>query len=604
MRNIHTFHIPVMGIGYTVDTPLKVAKYGIDSVISLVDDILLEKLREMYCRKTGRPYQEITNKTDDFRAKRITAYLDLIDDLAEKEFNEFKEVLAREKDEAKAFIDLLPDTSTFKHKFTDILNNNPDSNELKEWLDHNFSKGSIDVNIMTKIDKDNYHENKQLPIKYNDAHAALRGFANSKLSSALVLSAGMNPRLYSYMETFDDFYPDKNGYFKKRIILKVSDYRSAFIQGKFLAKKGLWVSEFRIESGLNCGGHAFASDGYLMGPILEEFKKNREKIQEKLYSIFQKALADKGKTVPSTPMPIKITAQGGVGTAEEHNFLLEYYNLNSVGWGTPFLLAPDVVNIDDHTLQLLKDATEEDLYVSDISPLGVLFNSLKNNTKDIEKQQLIDKGTPGSNCPKDHLASNKEFTDRAICTASRRYQRLKIAELDKMNLPEDEYRRKYNKIVEKSCICVGLGTSALLVNNIDTKIEGSGVSICPGPNLAYFSRQTNLKEMINHIYGRINIMTRTDRPHMFITEIKLYVSYLQKKIEETNSHITEKQAVYFDKFIHNMQDGIQYYRQLFSNTANKLADTKHDTLEWLNQYLSVIENAKSTIDKTLLQQGA
>ena len=44
----------------------------------------------------------------------------------------------------------------------------------------------------------------------------------------------------------------------------MSDFRSALIQGKFLAKKGLEVAEFRIESGLNCGGHAFATDGHLM----------------------------------------------------------------------------------------------------------------------------------------------------------------------------------------------------------------------------------------------------------------------------------------------------------------------------------------------------
>ena len=39
-----------MGIGFTIDTPLKVAQYGMDSVISLVDDILLEKLRKMYVK--------------------------------------------------------------------------------------------------------------------------------------------------------------------------------------------------------------------------------------------------------------------------------------------------------------------------------------------------------------------------------------------------------------------------------------------------------------------------------------------------------------------------------------------------------------------------
>ena len=48
MQKSHSFHIPVMGIGFTIDTPLKVSKYGIDSVISLVDDVLLEKIRKSY----------------------------------------------------------------------------------------------------------------------------------------------------------------------------------------------------------------------------------------------------------------------------------------------------------------------------------------------------------------------------------------------------------------------------------------------------------------------------------------------------------------------------------------------------------------------------
>jgi len=69
---------------------------------------------------------------------------------------------------------------------------------------------------------------------------------------------------------------------KKKIILKVSDFRSAIIQGNFFAKKGLWVSEYRIESGLNCGGHAFATDGFLLGPILEEFKQKRNNLYIRL----------------------------------------------------------------------------------------------------------------------------------------------------------------------------------------------------------------------------------------------------------------------------------------------------------------------------------
>jgi len=129
--------------------------------------------------------------------------------------------------------------------------------------------GGIDVNIMTKLDKENTFNNEKLPMMFNDAHAALRGFANSNLHSSIVLSAGMNPRLYSYFEQLDCFFPNEHGKLDKKVILKISDYRSALIQGKFLAKKGIWISEYRLESGLNCGGHAFGNEASLMGLILQ-----------------------------------------------------------------------------------------------------------------------------------------------------------------------------------------------------------------------------------------------------------------------------------------------------------------------------------------------
>ncbi len=69
MRNTpHSFHIPVMGTGFTIDTPLRVARYGISSVISLVDDILVEQMRKFYCEKHDVPYEEITSGSPDARA--------------------------------------------------------------------------------------------------------------------------------------------------------------------------------------------------------------------------------------------------------------------------------------------------------------------------------------------------------------------------------------------------------------------------------------------------------------------------------------------------------------------------------------------------------
>src|SRR5690606_11315635 len=115
-------------------------------------------------------------------------------------------------------------------------------------------------------------------------------------------------------------------------------------------------------------------------------------------------------------------------------------------------------------------------------------------------------------CPKKFVALNKEFKEKGICVASREYQHLKIKELENENLALEAYQIKLNQITEKSCTCVGLGTSALLAYNLDTKVEGEGVSICPGPNMAYYSKIMSLKNITDHIYGRDNMITRTDRP--------------------------------------------------------------------------------------------
>ncbi len=566
-----------MGIGFTIDTPAKVAHYGISSVISLVDDILIDKMRELYSKRLNIPFHPISEEDEDHRARRITAYLNLIDTIVQEKFAALKRSIEEKGEELHKYMDMLPDGSAIKKQFLSLVEKSTLQEDLKEWIHTHLRPGSIDVNIMTKLDKENYRNDEKLPTSFNDAHAALRGYAQSTLCSSIVFSAGMNPRLYGYAEAFDDFYPDEQGVLKKKITLKVSDYRSAIIQGKFLAKKGLWVSEYRIESGLNCGGHAFATDGYLMGPVLEEFKANRALLIQTTHDLFAGALRNKNRPCPLSPLSVKITAQGGVGTSEEHQLLLEHFGLDSIGWGSPFLLVPEATNVDAHTLELLCNAKEDDIYLSNISPLGIPFNSLKSNTKDLEKQELIDKGRPGSSCPKHFLSLNAEFTDQPICLASRQYQHLKIKQLDEKHLSAEAYREECSAITDKACICVGLGTAALLVNDASTRVEGPGVSVCPGPNLAYFDTPVSLKVMVDHIYGRTSLVNEETRPHMFMKELRLYVDYIQQKIEEAPKPLSEKQLKYFQSFQQNLEDGIGYYRDLFSSLETRLA-VKKDTI--------------------------
>lgn len=596
MSKKHSFHIPVMGIGFTIDSPLKVAQYGMDSVVSIVDDILLEKLRKVYCEKFEMPYHAISDKIDDFRAKRITSYLNLLNSVSEKKFEELKNSTLEKRNGIKEYLNMLPDGSSFKKEFKKFASKNSHYNEIKSWVKENLSMGSIDVNIMTKLDKDNFKNGEKLPSEFNDAHAALRGFANSDLESSVILSAGMNPRLYAYIEQFDDFFPNENGNIKKKIILKVSDYRSALIQGKFLAKKGLWVSEYRIESGLNCGGHAFATEGYLMGPILEEFKNNKNDLIKSVYEILIPALKNSNRLVPNNELELQITAQGGVGTSEEHQFLLDHYKVDSVGWGSPFLLVPEATTVDAKTMDLLMGAKEKDLYLSNISPLGVPFNSLKGNTKDEEKMTKVASGRPGSVCPKEYLSSNVEFTPTSICTASRQYQRIKIKELEKEDISKKDFKSRFNKIIEKSCLCVGLSTPALINNKIETKGK-DGVSVCPGPNMAYFSKLMKLKEITDHIYGRTNLLSGSDRPNMFVKELTLYLDYLKTKIDETSSSLNKKQEKYLVNFSKNLDEGINYYQEVFEGTKDKFKDSKDNILAELNSSKEYLRSLQFKIEK-------
>ncbi len=580
-NNPHTFHIPVMGLGYSIDSPIKVAHYGISSVISLVDDISMEKMREFYCKKFNLPFQPIPPKTEDHRAKRITAYLNTVQEIVKQKFENVKNSISHTEEELDKYIKMLPDMSEMKLKFNQMINTGQMKQKLSDWLNENLVAGEIDVNIMSKLDRDAFDGSEKLPSIYSDAQSALRGFALSDLSSALVLSAGMNPRLYSYLEEFEDFYPNAEMELKKKVILKVSDYRSAIIQGRFLAKKGIWVSEYRVESGLNCGGHAFATDGFLLGPVLEEFRNSKEQLIEAVHDIYVKALAEKGKPVPEKPLLVKITAQGGVGSNTEHQFLLEYYNLDSIGWGTPFLLVPEATSVDEETLEVLCKAKEEDLYMSDVSPLGVIFNNVRGNGMDLKKEAQNKAGKYGFPCLKKYLALNPVPLAQSICTASKEYQRDKIKELKELNLNEMEFEKQLGKITDKACLCNGLTASTLMANGLDTKIEGTAVSICPGPNLAYFSSLYSLKRMVDHIYGRTNVMERTDRPNLFVKEIGMYIEYLGGKIEETVKPISDKQKKYFNTFQENMEKGVEYYKELFQKYKTLLDDStsKNDLMQ-------------------------
>ncbi|MCW3122768.1 MAG: hypothetical protein JWQ38_2260 [Flavipsychrobacter sp.] len=589
-QGLHSFHIPVLGLAYSVDTPVKVGRFGISSVISIMDDQLIEDMRKHYCSEIGEPYLLIPKNEADHRARRITAYLNLVNRIVSDQVKQLRDLPFTQGSEIMKYFELLPDRSFAKKLFNTMLGlaDGEEKQQLQSKLRAVIAPGAIDVNIMSKVDKTNFDgDGNELSMEYSDALAPFRGYAQSDLRSSVVFSAGYNPRLYAYVEQFSDFYPDVNGDLKKKIILKVSDFRSALVQGKIFAKKGLWISEFRIESGLNCGGHAFATEGLLLGPILEEFKNKKAELSAELFDLCNTARTEKNNPVFRNMPELKITVQGGIGTANEDEFLIEHYDLDGTGWGSPFLLVPEATNVDNATLNDLATAKQEDYYLSDASPLGIPFNNFRKTSSEKQRLTRMEKGRPGSPCHKKFLASDREFTVEPICTASRKYQHLKINQLKEKGLPEELFNTEYKRITDKDCLCEGLGTSVRIKDGIPLSHKLSAVTICPGPNLAYFSGVFSLKEMIDHIYGRMNILNAVYRPNMFVNELNLYIDYFRKKID-TDIVLNPKQVKSLNTFKANLLEGIDYYKVLAS-------DLKKETNHYISVMKEELDNAATTL---------
>lgn len=559
MQYVHEFHIPVMGTGFTIDSPVKVAKYGIASVVSIGDDELCETMRRYYSDIYGVSYIPIKKWDEDYRARRITAYLNLLNEIVKREFLAVRASEFSGEGPLDRYFQMLPD-GALRQQYLRMcaLGDGDDKRAQQELLRQAMRPGSIDVNIMTKLDRQNYDKHgHMMPDMFSDALSALRGFANSDLDASIIFSAGFNRRLYAYIEAFDDFFPDVTGHIRKRVILKVSDFRSSLTQGKFLAKKGVWIYEHRIESGLNCGGHAFATDGLLMGPILEEFKTKRSELAESLFDVCNNALAEKSRPVFSQIPELRVTVQGGIGTANEQRFLMSYYAVHGTGWATPFLLVPEATTLDDETRQLLADAGPEDLYLSEISPLGIPFNTVHGTKSEQQKLARIAEGKPGSPCPKGHLVSNTEFTKKPICSAAVTFQKRKLKVLEESGASDEVV----DTMLGKACLCEDLAAGALIAYGINNK-RALATAVCPGPNLAYFSKIVSLSEMVGHIYGRTMLLNSLYRPNLFVSELAMYIRYLRKEIQKTLPFPTSKQITYFCEFKQNLNQGIAYYKTL------------------------------------------
>lgn len=675
---LHDIHIPVMGICYTADTPVRVAHMGLTSVISLVDDGLLEEYRMAYGERLGVD----VGSPQTTRIGRIRAYLDFVAEEVDRKFDWIRGlriagcvesgalsnsgmtgVAGCLNDKDRYFL-MLPAHSPLRAEYEQVCALSGLRRVAAEVaLTEKMECGEIQANIMVNLN----HEEAALD--------AVRGFAASKVKGSLVFSAGVNLGVFEEVAKHECFYRKGSGTASmadsastatapvgaapvgatpvgvtpvgvaptKKIILKVSDFRSAMIQGRYLAKKGLEVYEYRIESGVNCGGHAFVGAKVPMLEVLREFMAKKEELFRATGGV-----------------PARITAQGGLCTAEEISQVLAL-GADGVGVGTPFLLVPQATSCDAETRALLAAATRADVRLTHASPLGVPFMNLVTSTAAeacrrktdayfkarAEKSESIvatseanaaaaAHGTetseadatatangvaigavatfaaasgddaagsatataavaneafastpaaetaamaairanaetaatpadnlPGFPCRQHYLCRSIPGFNHPVCMASREYVMHRLVEIDRQETESLDalksaqsdaaetvpsaaasIREKFDALrretLSRECICRFLGNAGreeirakspslhydpekiAIARGAKTARVKEPVTICPGPNIAYFNREYTLLEMMQHLYGTGPTLTSTDKPLAFDLEKEIF----------------------------------------------------------------------------------
>ncbi|MNR33609.1 hypothetical protein D3C85_1512940 [compost metagenome] len=87
--------------------------------------------------------------------------------------------------------------------------------------------------------------------------------------------------------------------------------------------------------------------------------------------------------------------------------------------------------------------------------------------------------------------------------------------------------------------------------------------------------------MINHIYGRENLLSEVLRPNLFINELNLYVDYLKKDIAAQLEELSAKKDKYFSKFKSQLLIGIAYYRELIPELTFQHSSSVEEMLRQL-----------------------
>jgi hypothetical protein len=247
---------------------------------------------------------------------------------------------------------------------------------------------------------------------------------------------------------------------------------------------------------------------------------------------------------------------------------------------------PEATVVDEEHRRKLCEAGEKDVELSDASPLGIPFWSLRTSSSEDLRRQRIADGKPGSPCPHAYLTFNTEFGPRPLCSSSRTYQKLKLEELDKSELKGEALALSKEIVTSHGCICIDLSGGIRRGLGLEPKAPEA---ICPGPNLAWFDRTMSLEEMVGHIYGRMNVFSGAkgaSRPHMFLNELKINLDFMARELKRSMLGVAPKNAAYFEEYKKNLLAGMDYY----SSRARELFGAAEErALSWIQSARESVE---------------
>jgi hypothetical protein len=132
-----------------------------------------------------------------------------------------------------------------------------------------------------------------------------------------------------------------------------------------------------------------------------------------------------------------------------------------------------------------------------------------------------------------------------------------------------------------------LAASAQITHGVESNAH---TAVCCGVNITSFDRVSSLKDMVDHIYGRASIIRSYDRPHMFVTELSLYYTFLVKQIDKRDLGLVSYPKNYFADFCKNLLEGIAYYREKSEDLFAECLESSLAALEMFEQRLSLDDN--------------